>query len=112
MMEYLGAFAFIMMLFYSSYPAKVKHIEAKVKRMERKQKGENAMSKLIDELKGKECKIKSEDALVLVGSEEMACLVLDTDDEWIKVQFTDKKKNTIIKLLRIENIEEIQILEA
>ena len=55
--------------------------------------------------------LKSEDALVLVGSEEMSCLVLDTDDEWIKVQFTDKKKNKITKLLRIENIDEIQILE-
>jgi len=37
-MEYLGAFAFIMMLVYSSYPGNVKHLEAKVKRMERKQK--------------------------------------------------------------------------
>ena len=110
-MEYLGVFAFIMMLVYVSYPGKVKRLEAKVKRMERKQKGENAMSKLINELKGKECKIKSEDALVLVGSEEMSCLVLDTDDEWIKVQFVDKKNNTITKLLRIENIDEIQIME-
>ena len=111
-MEYLGVIAFIIMLGYASYPGKVKHLEAKVKRLERKQKGEIAMSKLINELKDKECKIKSEDALVLVGSEEMTCLVLDTDDEWIKVQFVDKKKNTIIKLLRIENIDEIQILEV
>ena len=46
----------------------------------------------------------------LVGSTEMKCLVLDTDDEWMKVRFTDKKNNQITKLLRIENIDEIEIV--
>jgi len=45
-MEYLGVIAFIIMLGYASYPGKVKHLEAKVKRLERKQKGETAMSNL------------------------------------------------------------------
>ena len=49
-------------------------------------------------------------ALQLVGSTEMKCLVLDTDDEWMKVRFTDKKNNQITKLLRIENIDEIEIV--
>lgn len=40
----------------------------------------------------------------------MSCLVLDTDDEWMKVRFTDKKNNQITKLLRIENIDEIEIV--
>lgn len=39
------------------------------------------------------------------------CHVLDADDEWIKVSFTDKKKNQITKLLRIENISEVEIIE-
>ena len=34
------------------------------------------------------------------------------DDEWIKVQFTDKKKKQVTKLLRIEHIDEVEILEA
>ena len=110
-MEFLGLLAFLMILCYSSYPGKVKRMESKIKQMERKQKGENVMSKLISELAGKECKIKCEEALSLVGSEEMVCNVLDTDDEWIKVQVINKKKNQITKLLRIENIEEIEILE-
>lgn len=109
-MEYLGVFAFIMIICHSALPGKIKHLEAAVKRLERKQKGENTMSKLINELVGKECKIKSDDALALVGSPELQCLVLDTDDEWIKVQFVDKKKNQITKLLRIENVDEIEIL--
>ena len=36
----------------------------------------------------------------------------DTDDEWMKVRFTDKKNNQITKLLRIENIDEIEILRT
>lgn len=109
-MEYFGVFAFILILAYSSYPGKVKHLEATVKRLERKQKGENVMSKLINELVGKECKIKSDDMFALVGSNEMKCLVMDCDDEWIKVQYTDKKNNVITKLLRIENVDEVELL--
>lgn len=40
----------------------------------------------------------------------MKCCVLDTDDEWVKIRFNDKKNNQITKLLRIENIDEIEIL--
>lgn len=108
-MEYFGVFAFILVLCYSSYPQKLKHLEATVKKLEKKQKGENGMSKLINELTGKECKIKSDEAFALVGKEELSCLVMDSDDEWIKIRFTDKKNNTIIKLLRIENIDEIEV---
>lgn len=81
------------------------------KKVERQQKGENVMSKLISELVQKECKIKTEDAIQLVGDTELLCHVLDADDEWIKVSFTDKKKNQITKLLRIENISEVEIIE-
>lgn len=108
-MEYFGVFAFILILAYSSYPGKVKHLEATVKKLERKLKGENVMSKLINELVGKECKIKSDDALALVGSQELKCLVMDCDDEWMKVQYTDKKNNAITKLLRIENVDEVEL---
>lgn len=110
-MEIFGVIALFIALFYSPATEKVKRLEIKLKQIERKQKGESIMSKLISELAGKECKIKCEEALSLVGNEEMVCSVLDTDDEWIKVQVVNKKKNQIIKLIRIENIEEIEILE-
>lgn len=109
-MEYFGVFAFILVCAYASYPGKVKKVEAKIKKLERSQKGENVMSKLICDLVGKECKIKSDIALALVGSTEMKCLVMDCDDEWIKVQYTDKKNNVVIKLLRIENVDEVEII--
>ena len=69
------------------------------------------MSKLICDLVQKECKIKTEDALQLVGNTELVCHVLDADDEWIKVSFMDKKKKQVTKLLRIENISEVEIIE-
>lgn len=111
-MEWAGFIALVILLCCSSYPGKVKRLEAKVKRLERKQRGENDMSKLINELVNTECKIKSDDDLQLVGSTEIKCLVLDTDDEWMKIRFTDKKNNQIIKLLRIENIDEIEIVST
>jgi hypothetical protein len=109
-MEYFGIFAFILVLAYSSYPGKIKQLEAKIKKLERTQKGERVMSKLINDLVGKECKIKSDDILVLVGSDGLKCLVMDCDDEWIKIQYTDKKNNVITKLLRIENIDEVDLI--
>lgn len=111
-MEWMGRAALGLILCYSAYPGKVKHLEATVKRLEKKQRGETAMSKLISELVSMECIIKSDDALQLVGKTELKCLVLDTDDEWIKVRFTDKKKNTVTKLLRVAHIDEIEIMDS
>ncbi len=110
-MEWFGLVALVLILCYSSYPGKVRRLEATIKRLERKQKGENCMSKLISGLVNKQCKIKSDDAMQLVGSTELMCFILDADDEWIKVRFTDKKGNQIIKLLRIENINEVEVIE-
>lgn len=110
-MEWVGLVALALILCYSSYPARVQRLEATIKRLERKQKGEYSMSKLISELVNKECRIKSDDAIQWVGNAELKCLVLDSDDEWMKVRFTNKKSNQITKLLRIEHIDEIEIIE-
>lgn len=109
-MEWFGLAALALVLCYSAFPGKVRRLEAMVKRLERKQRGENGMSKLINELMHKNCKIKTENALQLVGSSELTCRVLDADDEWIKVCFNDKKNNEIVKLLRIEDIEEVELV--
>lgn len=111
-MEWIGLAALGLMLCYISYPGRVRHLEAAVNRLERKQRGDNAMSKLISELVNKECRIKSDDAFQLAGNTELMCFVLDSDDEWIKVRFTDKKNNQITKLFRIENIDEIEVVES
>ena len=109
-MEYFGIFAFVLVLAYSSYPGKVKRLEAKLKKMEKKQKGENVMSKLINELVGKQCRIKPDEEIELVDS-WIQCDVLDVDDEWIKIRYEDKKKGVVTRLFRIENIGEVEVLE-
>lgn len=110
-MEWIGWIALIILLCYSSYPGKVQRLEAQMKKVERKLRGESEMSKLINSLVGTTCKIKSNEALAIVGVTIMDCLVLDADDEWIKIKATDKKKNTVIKLIRIETIDDIEVLE-
>ena len=56
--------------------------------------------------------MRTGDALQLVGSDKLQCFVLDADDEWIKVCYEDKKKNQVVKLLRIESIEDVEIMEG
>ena len=108
-MEYFGVFAFILILAYSSYPGKVKRLEAKIKKLEKKQKGDTVMSKLINELVGRECRIKPEVELELTDA-WIQCYVLDADDEWVKIQYEDKKKGSITKLFRIDNIAEVEMI--
>ena len=104
-MEWMGWFSFFIILCYASYPGRVKKLESKIKIIEKKQKGDNKMSKIINDLVGKNCKITTEDALV----NEMMCTVLDADDEWIKFTYTDKKNNIKTKILRIDSIENIEL---
>ena len=66
------------------------------------------MSKIISELIGKKCVITTTDALQFVGDTKVKCNVLDVDDEWIKICYTEKKDKQVIKLMRIENIEAIE----
>lgn len=110
-MEWFGVFAFIMVLAYAGYPNKTKDLEKRLKKLEKNQKGENIMSKLIGDLVDKECVLETDAALQISGSTKLKCHVLDTDEEWIKVEYTDKKNNVVTKLLRVENIDEIEIVE-
>lgn len=68
------------------------------------------MSKMINELVGKSCIIKTDDAIALVGSAELACTVLDADDEWIKLTYTEKKNHTKTKIMRIDSIDSVEMI--
>lgn len=108
-MEWVGWISLIIILCYSAYPGKVKKLESKVKRLERSQKGDINMSKIICGLVGKSCKIRTEEALVLTGAQEIECDVLDADDEWITIEYYDKKQNKKVKIVRIDSIENIEL---
>ena len=42
------------------------------------------------------------------GNIELSCKIIDADDEWIKICYTEKKDKQVVKLMRIENIESIE----
>lgn len=108
-MEYFGLVAFVLVMAYSSYPSKVKKLEKKLIAIKRNGKGENTMSKLISDLKGSKCLIECEEVF-FSDSTSVECDVIDCDDEWIKVRYKDKKGTEKVKIIRIENIESIELL--
>lgn len=71
-MEWIGWLCFVILLYYSSYPSKVKKLERKMKKLEKNKKGDLNMSRVIKELVGKNCSIR-----------------IDADDEWIKQNFSN-----------------------
>ncbi len=69
------------------------------------------MSKIISELVGKRCKMKTSDATFITDKIIDECTVLAVDDEWIKITFIDaKKKLEATKILRIESIDMIELI--
>lgn len=111
-MEYIGFLALLVLICYMDYPARVRRLESKVKKLNRKSEGVSSMSKLISELVNKNCKITVNDiGLQLVGRSQIECFVLSVDDDWIKIKYTDKKNVEYVKMLRIEDISGIEILE-
>lgn len=104
-MEWIGWVALAIIICYSSYPGKVRELEREVKRLKINQKGDKKMSKIINDLVGKQCKIETEG---LITNEAFNCTVLECDDEWIKILYTDKKNNVMTKILRIDAVHSIE----
>ena len=103
----MGLVAFVWVLFYMGYPDRVKKLEKKVKRLEKKLKGDTIMSQLIKDLIGKKCKITKDVPVQQV----VVSVILDVDDEWVKVMSTDKKNVSTTELIRIETIQNIVLVD-
>lgn len=67
------------------------------------------MSRLIESLKGHECIIECDESTLISGKTNVTCQVLDVDDEWVKISFTDKHDKKKTKIIRIENIVSIEL---
>ena len=95
-------FILFMIFFYSNNSKKIKKLENKIKKFERKEKGNTEMSRLLKELIGR--------TPVIVGQlfETDNWEVVDVDDEWVKLRRVDKKGKEKFKLQRIEDIQTIQ----
>ncbi len=109
-MEYFGVFAFVLAIGCLTLPGKIKKLEAKVKRLEKQRNGAGAMSKLMEQLIGKECILISENGLAIAGKAEFPCEILDCDDEWVKIRLVNKKGQKTVKMMRLDDIESVQLL--
>ncbi len=63
-MEWIGLVALGILLCCSSYPGRVRRLEKRLRRLERKQRGGSEMSRLVNELVGKECEIDLDGSVV------------------------------------------------
>ena len=95
---------FIPFLFiiYASSEKKIKRLNKRIKRLEKQLKGNQDMSRLLEELKG-------QTATVLVSGVGFEYEILDIDEDWVKLSRENKKKEKEIKLVRIEDIQGIQL---
>ncbi|HGR8119197.1 TPA: hypothetical protein ACL6II_001311 [Streptococcus pneumoniae] len=95
-------FILFMIFFYSNNSKKIKKLENKIKKLERKEKGDAEMSRLLQEMIGKEPIITG----VYIGPDNWE--VVDVDEEWVKLRSVDKKGKEKFKLQRIEDIQTVE----
>ena len=92
----------LMIIFYLDHTQKVKKLENKIKKFERKEKGNTEMSRLLKERIGRTPVIVGQ----VFGTDNWE--VVDVDEEWVKLRRVDKKGKEKFKLQRIEDIQTIQ----
>ena len=92
----------LVIMYYIYHSQKVKKLENKIKKFERKEKGNTEMSRLLKEMIGRTPVIVGQ----LFGTDNWE--VVDVDEEWIKLRRVDKKGKEKFKLQRIEDIQTIQ----
>ncbi|WP_078139891.1 hypothetical protein [Streptococcus pneumoniae] len=95
-------FILFMIFFYSNNSKKIKKLEKKIKRLERKEKGNAEMSRLLQEMIGKEPIITG----VYIGPDNWE--VVDVDEEWVKLRSVDNTGKEKFKLQRIEDIQNVE----
>ena len=91
-----------MIFFYSNGSKKIKKLENKIKKLERKEKGNIDMSRLLQELIGKKPTIVGQ----VFGTNLWE--VVDVDEEWVKLRSVDKEGKEKFKLQRIEDIQPVE----
>ena len=91
-----------LVLIYSSQSKKIKRLEKRLKVIERKEKGNAEMSRLLKELIGEKPTIIGE----LFGTNNWE--VVDVDEEWVKLRRVDNTGKEKFKLQRIEDIQTVE----
>lgn len=104
-------FGWLALILAAASVSKINKIESKIKRLERLSKGDKTMSEILTGLKNKKCKLVSDEFLKMKLNREYECTIIDVDDEWLKIALIDKKGINKNYILRIENIERVELDE-
>lgn len=91
-----------LVIFYTSSEKKIKRLNKRIRRLEKQVKGNQDMSRILEELKG-------QTATVTVSGVGFEYEILDIDEDWVKLSRVNNKQQSETKLVRIEDIQDIQL---
>ncbi|OFP07808.1 hypothetical protein HMPREF3002_04365 [Streptococcus sp. HMSC065E03] len=91
-----------LLIIYASTEKKIKKLNKRIKRLEKQVKGNQEMSRLLEELKG-------QTATVTVDGVGFEYEIIDIDEDWVKLTRVIHKQQRETKLVRIEDIQGIQL---
>ena len=91
-----------LVIIYVSSEKKIKKLNKRIKRLEKQVKGNQDMSRLLEELKG-------QTATVTVDGFGTKYEIVDIDEDWVKLSRETNKQQRETKLVRIEDIQDIQL---
>lgn len=87
-----------LVMFYTSSEKKIKRLNKREKQV----KGNQDMSRFLEELKG-------QTATVTLNGFGTKYEIMDIDEDWVKLSRENRKKEKETKLVRIEDIQGIQL---
>ena len=91
-----------LIMVYAGSEKKNKRLNKRIRRLEKQVKGNQDMSRILEELKG-------QTATVLVSGVGFEYEILDIDEDWVKLTRVNHKQQRETKLVRIEDIQGIQL---
>ena len=91
-----------LIMVYASSEKKNKRLNKRIRRLEKQVKGNQEMSRLLEELKGQTVK-------VTVNGFGTTWEIVDFDEDWVKLSRETNKQQRETKLVRIEDIQDIQL---
>ena len=91
-----------LILIYTGSEKKIKGLNRRIRRLEKQVKGNKEMSRLLEELKG-------QTVTVTVNGFGAEYEIMDIDEDWVKLSRDTIKQQRETKLVRIEDIQDIQL---
>ena len=91
-----------LLIFYASSEKKIKKLNKRIRRLEKQVKGNQDMSRLLEELKG-------QTVTVTVNGFGTKYEIMDIDEDWVKLSCDTINQQRETKLVRIEDIQDIQL---